>query len=98
MLRGRRHDHTALLCAFDVLELDGNDLRRQPLETRKKVLSRLLRDAPAGVAVNAHYEAEGAAVYKHACALGCEGIVSKQLGSPYRSGRGWSWLKIKNPN
>jgi bifunctional non-homologous end joining protein LigD len=97
MLRGRRHDDAALLCAFDVLEVDGNDLRRQPLETRKTVLSRLLRDAPAGVAVNAHYEAEGAAVYKHACALGCEGIVSKRLGSTYRSGRVVSWLKVKNP-
>jgi bifunctional non-homologous end joining protein LigD len=47
----------------------------------------LLRGAEAGIALNAHYEAEGAVVYKHACSLGCEGIVSKRLGSPYRAGR-----------
>jgi ATP-dependent DNA ligase len=46
---------------------------------------------------NAHYEGDGATIYKHACALGCEGIVSKRLGSPYRSGRSAHWLKIKNP-
>ena len=41
--------------------------------------------------------AEGAVIYKHACALGCEGIVSKRLGSPYRAGRSAHWLKVKNP-
>jgi bifunctional non-homologous end joining protein LigD len=44
-----------------------------------------------------HYDGEGAVIYKHACALGCEGIVSKRLGSTYRSGRVNDWLKIKNP-
>ena len=86
-LRGQRHDHVALLCAFDLLELDGEDLRRQPLETRKAALARLLGGAPVGLALNAHYEAEGAIVYQHACALGCEGIASKRKESPYRSGR-----------
>ena len=37
-------------------------------------------------------------IYKHACALGCEGIVSKRLGSPYRAGRSDHWLKVKNPH
>jgi len=37
------------------------------------------------------------AIYKHACTLGCEGIVSKRLGSPYRAGRTDQWLKMKNP-
>ena len=41
--------------------------------------------------------ADGAIVYRQACALGCEGIVSKRLGSPYRSGRADCWLKVKNP-
>ena len=41
--------------------------------------------------------AEGAVIYKHAYALGCEGIVSKRLGSPYRAGRSAHWLKVKNP-
>jgi ATP-dependent DNA ligase len=47
---------------------------------------------------NAHFIADGAIVYRQACALGCEGIVSKRLGSPYRSGRADCWLKVKNPN
>ena len=44
-----------------------------------------------------HYDGDGAVTYKHACALGCEGIVWKRLGSTYRSGRVNDWLKIKNP-
>jgi bifunctional non-homologous end joining protein LigD len=87
LLRSRRHDDVALLCACDLLELGGEDLRRRPLVARKAVLARLLRGAPAGVALNAHYEADGAIVYQHACVLGCESIVSKRLGSAYRSGR-----------
>jgi ATP-dependent DNA ligase len=50
-----------------------------------------------GIVLNAHYDGDGAAIYKHACTLGCEGIVSKRLGSPYRSGRVDHWLKINNP-
>jgi ATP-dependent DNA ligase len=50
-----------------------------------------------GIAFNQHYDADGAIIYKHACALGCEGIVSKRRGSPYRSGRVADWLKVKNP-
>jgi ATP-dependent DNA ligase len=48
--------------------------------------------------LNEHYRGDGAVIYKHACALGCEGIVSKRLGSPYRAGRSAHWLKIKNPD
>jgi hypothetical protein len=44
-----------------------------------------------------HFIADGAIVYRQACALGCEGIVSKRMGSPYRSGRADCWLKVKNP-
>jgi ATP-dependent DNA ligase len=47
--------------------------------------------------LNQHYVAEGAIIFKHACALGCEGIVSKRRGSLYRSGRVDHWLKVKNP-
>ena len=50
-----------------------------------------------GIAFNEHYSGDGAIIYKHACALGCEGIVSKRLGSAYRSGRAVCWLKVKNP-
>ena len=97
LLRHRRHDDTVTLCAFDLLELDGVDLRREPIEVRKRTLEGLLRRHHRGIAFNRHFEGEGAAIYKHACALGCEGIVSKRLGSPYRAGRSDHWLKIKNP-
>ena len=50
-----------------------------------------------GIAFNRHFAGDGAMIFKHACALGCEGIVSKRLGSPYRAGRVDHWLKIKNP-
>ena len=86
-----------MLCAFDLLELDGEDLRRMPIEERKGILAKLLSHPPEGIAFNQHYDGDGAIIYKHACALGCEGIVSKRLGSPYRSGRVDRWVKVKNP-
>jgi hypothetical protein len=81
----------------DLLELDGVDLRREPIEVRKRTLKGLLRRAHPGIAFNRHFEVEGAVVFRQACALGCEGIVSKRLGSPYRSGRADCWVKVKNP-
>ena len=93
----RQPSAAAVLCAFDLLELDGEDLRREPIETRKSTLKSLLRGKHAGIAFNAHFIADGAIVYRQACALGCEGIVSKRLGSPYRSGRADCRIKVKNP-
>jgi hypothetical protein len=55
-----------------------------------------LRRAHPGIVFNRHFDVEGAVVFKQACALGCEGIVSKRLGSPYRSGRADCWVKVKN--
>jgi bifunctional non-homologous end joining protein LigD len=88
------------LCAFDLLELDGKDLRRRPIEERKGLLAKLLHDTDSDLAVvlNQHYEEDGEAVFRAACRLGCEGIVSKHLGSVYRRGRSPLWLKVKNPN
>ena len=97
LIRGHRPSAAAVLCAFDLLELDGEDLRRMPIETRKLTLKSLLRGKHAGIVFNEHFTAEGAIVYRQACALGCEGIVSKRLGSLYRSGRADCWLKVKNP-
>jgi bifunctional non-homologous end joining protein LigD len=97
LIQGYRHDAAAVLCAFDLLELDGEDLRRTPIEERKRILAKLLSDAHQGIAFNEHYTGDGAIIYKHACALGCEGIVSKRLGSPYRSGRTDHWVKVKKP-
>ena len=97
LIRYRRQDHAVTLCAFDLLEFDGDDLRSAPIETRKATLKSLLRRTHSGVSFNQHFQADGDTVYRHACALGCEGIVSKRLGSPYRAGRADVWVKIKNP-
>ena len=97
VLRYRLRDHAAVLCIFDLIELDSQDLRWQPLEHRKATLADLLRSVRDGLAFNQHFAGDGAIIFRHACALGCEGIVSKRLGSHYRSGRIDHWLKIKNP-
>jgi bifunctional non-homologous end joining protein LigD len=97
-LRYRRADATVFLFAFDLLELDGRDLRREPFEVRKATLASVLRKARPGVQFNEHLEHEdGEVVFRHACKMGLEGIVSKRLGSRYRSGRSNDWLKMKNP-
>ena len=92
LLRSWRHDHAAVLCAFDLIELDGRDLRSTPIEQRKRALAELLQRQPDSIVLNVHYDCDGETVFQHACALGCEGIVSKKLGSPYRSGRSPHWL------
>ena len=97
LIRGYRSIASAVLCAFDLLELDGEDLRRKPIESRKSALNNLLRGQQSGIVFNQHYKARGETIFRVACQLGCEGIVSKRLGSPYRSGRSKYWVKIKNP-
>jgi bifunctional non-homologous end joining protein LigD len=65
---------------------------------RKTTLASVLRKSRPGVRLNEHLDyPEGVVVFQHTCALGCEGIVSKRLGSRYRSGRSPDWLKFKNP-
>jgi bifunctional non-homologous end joining protein LigD len=88
----------AVLCAFDLLELDGRDLRREPIERRKALLAELLKGSHSSIVLNQYYEEEGEIVFREACKLGCEGIVSKRLGSIYRRGRSPLWVKVKNPN
>jgi bifunctional non-homologous end joining protein LigD len=85
------------LCAFDLLELDGRDLRLERFAERRRLLARLVRKPQSGLVLNAVFEQEGPLVFKHACLLGCEGIVSKRKDSRYRSGRSRHWLKCKNP-
>jgi bifunctional non-homologous end joining protein LigD len=69
----------------------------QHAEERKAALKKLLRESHPGIAFNRHFDVEGSIVFHHACKLGCEGIVSKRLGSTYRGGRSADWIKIKNP-
>jgi bifunctional non-homologous end joining protein LigD len=97
-LRYRRQDGRVFLYAFDLLELNGKDLRREPLEVRKTTLASVLAKAGPGLRLNEHLKHDdGEVVFRHACKLGLEGIVSKRLGSRYRSGRSRDWLKMKNP-
>jgi bifunctional non-homologous end joining protein LigD len=90
-------DEQVFLYAFDLLEHDGVDYRGEPLENRKGRLAKLLATADPGLRFNEHIEFDGAIVFKHACKLGLEGIVSKRRDFPYRSGRTKSWIKVKNP-
>ena len=87
LIRRARHGAQAVLCAFDLLALDGADLRRLPIQQRKDRLAKLLHKPLNGVVPNAHYVGDGAKVFREACKLGCEGIVSKRLGSHCRSDR-----------
>jgi hypothetical protein len=80
-----------------VIELDGADLRREPLNVRKATLASVLAKASPGLRLNEHIEADGPIVFAHACKMGLEGIVSKRKDSSYRSGRSPDWLKSKNP-
>ena len=96
-LHSRVHDGEVILYAFDLLELDGDDFRPQPLHARKARLEKLLAAARAGIQYNEHVEGDGQLVFEHACKLGLEGIVSKHREHAYRSGPSKTWLKVKNP-
>ncbi len=86
-----------LFFAFDLLYADGEDWRARPLSERKSRLEALLEGAPAGGRLRfvAHFEAAGEAVLRSACSMQLEGVVSKRLSTPYRSGRSDDWLKSK---
>jgi bifunctional non-homologous end joining protein LigD len=97
-IRYRHHDAEVFLYAFDLIELNGDDLRRDPLAVRKATLESLLSRAAPGLRFNEHLDEEdGPLVFAHACKMGLEGIVSKRRNSPYRSGRSPDWIKSKNP-
>jgi bifunctional non-homologous end joining protein LigD len=96
-IRYRRYDASVFLYAFDLIELSGNDLRREPLEVRKATLKSVLVKAGPGLRFNEHLEGDGPTVFAHARKMGLEGIVSKRKDSMYRSGRSPDWLKMKNP-
>ena len=86
------------LYAFDLIELDGHDLRREPWAVRRETLASVLRKASSGIALSEHLDGDGDAMFRHACRLGLEGIVSKRRDAPYRSGRSPDWIKVKNPD
>ena len=96
-LRRRQHDASVFLYAFDLIELNGDDLRRDPLEVRKATLASVLARGGHGLRLNEYIEADGPTVFAHAYRMGLEGIVPKRKNSPYRSGPSRDWLKSKNP-
>ena len=81
--------------AFDLLWLDGRDLRGLPLRERKEALRKLLAGTSDPVRYSDHVEGEGEEFFAQACRMGLEGIVSKRADAPYHPGRGKSWLKVK---
>jgi len=92
----------AVLVAYDIMEVDGQDVRPEPLEERRKRLARLLaRSNKAlrdGIQLSEAISGDGATIFRHACWMDLEGIVSKRVGSRYVSGRTRAWLKTKNPD
>jgi bifunctional non-homologous end joining protein LigD len=79
------------LVAFDLLYLNGYDLRKLPLEERKALLKKLI--AKTAIQFSESFEVDGPEMFKHACGIDLEGIVSKVRNSRYHSGRGKDWVK-----
>lgn len=94
---GDRAGLSITMMAFDLLYLDGHDLRSAPLSERKRKLADLLgvRPKSSQLQFSEHLSGPGCDILKKACALGLEGIVSKRLDRPYRSGRSGDWIKAK---
>ena len=82
---------------FDILYLDGCDLRALPLTDRKAALAAIITK-PGAVRFSEHFEEDGQRLLRHVCLLGLEGVVSKMRDAPYHSGRGKGWIKSKCSN
>jgi len=91
---------TVRYAVFDLLALNGDDMRDAPLLERKAALSRLLEYAEANpstspLVVSGFLRGNGALAYQRACEAGLEGVMSKSVNAPYRGGRGDAWRKLK---
>lgn len=96
-LHSRRHDDEVQLYAFDILALDGDDLRSLPLSMRKTNLARLLARRPDGIFVAPFEQGEiGPDLFRAACQMGLEGLVSKRCDRRYQAGQSKHWVKVKN--
>jgi bifunctional non-homologous end joining protein LigD len=92
----RAQPHSIILYAFDLLHLDGKDLRQEPLSDRRAELKHLVgRDADCRIQFSEEFDGDGAALFKACAERVLEGIVSKHSLGPYRSGRSRTWLKTK---
>jgi ATP-dependent DNA ligase len=96
-LHSGKHNEEVQLCAFDILFEGDDDLRRLPLNLRKTSLERLLARRPEGIFVNPFERGEiGPDLFRVACNMGLEGLVSKRRDRPYQAGRSKHWVKVKN--
>jgi len=97
LLRRRKRDDRAVLCVLDLLEIDGRDLRDEPIEMRKVELARLLDGCGPLALVLPRFRCSRPGCVRARMQAWLEGIVSKRRGSHYARGRSSSWLKVKNP-
>ena len=81
--------------AFDLLHLDGHNLRDLPLTRRKELLGAVLGGGDGAIRVSEHIEGEGGLIFRKACELGTEGIISKLADGKYVPGRAGGWIKSK---
>jgi bifunctional non-homologous end joining protein LigD len=96
-LHSGKHNNEVQLCAFDVLAMDGDDLRSLPLSMRKANLVRLLARRPDGIFLSDFEHGEiGPDLFVAACQMGLEGLVSKHRDRPYQAVRSEHWVKVKN--
>ncbi len=96
-LHSRKHDAEVQFYAFDMLAGDGEDLRKLSLSLRKTNLARLLARRVDGIFLSDFEQGDiGPDLFRHACLMGLEGLVSKHRESPYRGGRSPRWVKVKN--
>ena len=96
-LHSRQHDEQVQFYAFDMLVSDGEDLRSLPLHLRKNNLARHFTRRVDGIFPSDFEQGEiGPELFRHACLMGLEGLVSKHRDRPYRSSRSPHWIKVKN--
>jgi bifunctional non-homologous end joining protein LigD len=96
-LHSGKQDDEVELCAFDVLAMNGDDLRALPPSLRKTNLARLPAGRPDGILLSDFEQGEiGPDLFVAACLMGLEGVVSKHRDRPYRGGRSRHWIKVKN--
>ena len=96
-LHSRKHDAEVEFYTFDCLVSDGEDLRKLPLSMRKTNLARLLARRVDGIHLAPFEQGQiGPDLFRHACLMGLEGMVSKHRESTYRGGRFRHWIKVKN--
>jgi bifunctional non-homologous end joining protein LigD len=95
-LRTKAGAATAAYVAFDLMQIGGKDIRQHRIEDRRAELQRIVKGADA-IVFSESIAGEGGLVFKKACEMGLEGIVSKRVGSIYWSGRARNWTKAINP-